>query len=326
VFVWFCCFKVYSVELTDTELEHDLQSVEQIVGTKDVLSQKFNFNDIRGCDESSTTCDHWIVKQFVGPGPLSRMQAPHPVGSHGGSTRQPSLILGEVRNAQAKHVLEVGCGKGFCTLFLAGAARDVVCKGIDVVPRHVDEAMKAASVGGLLNASFVVDNMAKLETHSFWYDVIFGCESLCHVSSDEQMMQFVGNVKRLLRSKGRLVIIDGFRGGSFKMCDQRYQTAMRVAEKGFNVNVLPSKSQWIKHCKRADLHLVKDLDFSSEVLPFWTMGWRWARLVLKMPYLARLLLHPSTNRIFGNVLAVSMTAYALRSEAAEYGMLVFEKR
>ena len=67
------------------------------------------------------------------------------------------------------------------------------------------------------------------------------------------------------------------------------------------------------------LHLIKNVDLTSEALPFWTTGWRLARIALRLIPFVRYL------RLSGNLLSVATTAHAMRG-AAEYGELVFQRR
>jgi len=94
---------------------------------------------------------------------------------------------------------------------------------------------------------------------------------------------------------------------------------MRLAECGFRIRRMPSKAEWVQEAKDVGLHLIRNVDLTSEALPFWTIGWRLARSILRLvPFV----------RVFGvtdNLLSVTMTAHAMRG-AAEYGVLVFQRR
>ena len=146
------------------------------------------------------------------------MEAPYPIGITRSNTRQPAFILSEVRGVNAKRVLEIGCGRGHCSLFLAGAAPDVQFQGIDLTPRHVQVATEEAAKGQRSNAEFFladarqlgsIDAPLKLRDNGN-IDLIFGVEALCHIDTIEGCTSFIESASKLLRKGGRLVFFDGF--------------------------------------------------------------------------------------------------------------------
>ncbi len=317
-------------ELSEVTLAQDLISVKRVLGSAydEFVAKKFSRGDVRNYYAYTTDRDYWLLENFVGPGLHSCMTAPHPIKKQGGGTRQPSLIFSEVRAVNAKHVLEVGCGRGHCSLFLAGIAPDVEFEGFDLVPRHVSVAQNDARIGGHANVSFAVVDVTNINaTDSKTYDIIFGCESLCHMDDEQAVEGFLRSATPLLRTGGRLVIIDGFRTSAFDDLTSNQRSAMLLAESGFRIKAMPSKGLWKRFCQAHGFKLVRDIDLTREALPFWTLGWRVARVVLLFPFVVRFLLRSSAERkeTVANLLSVTMTAHAMRAGSAEYGMLVFEK-
>jgi 2-polyprenyl-3-methyl-5-hydroxy-6-metoxy-1,4-benzoquinol methylase len=317
-------------ELCEITLAQDLRSVKRALGNAydEFVAKRFSRGDVRNYYTYTTDRDYWLLEKFVGPGLHSCMTAPHPIKKQGGGTRQPAFIFSEVRAVNAKRVLEVGCGRGHCSLFLAGVAQDVEFEGFDLVPRHVSVAQSDAATAGFKNVSFAVVDVTKMiATASKTYDLIFGCESLCHMDDELAVEEFLQSATPLLRAGGRFVIIDGFRTSVFDELTSNQRDAMLLAESGFRIRAMPSKELWKRRCQAHGFGLVRDIDMTQEVLPFWTLGWRVARVILLFPFLVRLLLRSSPQRkeTVANFLSVTMTAHAMRAGSAEYGMLVFEK-
>jgi ubiquinone/menaquinone biosynthesis C-methylase UbiE len=287
----------------------------------------------------TTDVDYRALELCVGPGMHTELCAPPPILRYGGHTRQAVFVLAEVsavtertnrqwaelsdRKADARaNVLEVGFGRGYCLMFLAGLMPHVHFHGVDRVQRHLQLAGNACLKGGYSNVElFVGDGTEFLCSMSDTvYDVVFGVEALCHLDTAAKLRAFVESVtKRLTFPGGRLVIVDGFRSAGFDDAPEDHRTAMRLAERGFQIRRMPSKAEWVQEAKEAGLQLVRSVDLTSEALPFWTMGWRVARSVLRLVPCVRALGVGADN-----LLSVAMTAHALR-EAAEYGVLVFER-
>lgn len=168
----------------------------------------------------------------------------HTVVRHrGGGTRQPTLILGEIRVAHATSVLEIGAGRGYCTLFLAACAPDVRFHGVDLLATHVAAARAAARTAGLTNATFEWGDALAM-AHCAAFDVIFGCEALCHLADAAQRDRFMALARRALRPGGRIVIVDGFRSVAYERASPAQQAALRCAERGFAIGALPTKAEW----------------------------------------------------------------------------------
>jgi cyclopropane fatty-acyl-phospholipid synthase-like methyltransferase len=231
---------------------------------------------------------------------------------------------------QALHVLEIGCGQGACTLFLASLCPEVSFHGIDITPKHVGMAEKHRLAGKYGNAQFSVHDATALGSlGEDTYDLVFGIEALCHLDTPVQRHAFLVQVYSKLAPGGRVVIIDGFRSPLFPHASHHQQAAMRYAETGFRINTMPSKKDWLDLALDLNFSVVEDRDLTSEVLPFWELGWRFAHFLLHFPAIFRWA-HVTRRGIAhtaANCLAVATTAHALRNRAAaEYGMLVLQKK
>lgn len=266
------------------------------------------------------------MEYFVGPGLHTVLKARRPIGFHGLGTRQPTMVLTHVEALDKAivlpHVLEVGCGKGYCTLFLADLAqRHVYFHGVDLVEKHV-RCADADNCHGARVQFHVGDAHAWECPGGLKFDLIFGCESMCHLDPDV----FVAHAASMMNPGARLVIIDGFRGRHWNLCSDLCKDAMRLAERGFRVNAMPTKAAWKSACDAHGLRLVRDVDMTEEATPFWAAGCRLASAIMCLPWLVRLYMRSSRARreTVGNVVACAMVAHALAGGSAEYGMLVFE--
>lgn len=226
-------------------------------------------------------------------------------------------------------ILEVGFGKGVNSVALASLLPHASCMGIDIVEEHATFARKLAADAGATNVEFTCGNAADPppNVRSRRFDLIFGIESFCHLDTDELMDGFMAFAESALGDNGKLVIVDGFRSGRFHDTSPDARMAMQLAECGFKVRRMASKAMWCTLAKAHGFELVHDEDLTQQAIPFWTMGWRVASVILHFPSTLRLFIHSNAARVEtgGNLLAVCCTAFAFHMGSAQYGVLTFRK-
>jgi tocopherol O-methyltransferase len=121
--------------------------------------------------------------------------------------RENEILAGVAKIQACDCILDVGCGVGGSAIFLANAFGCKV-KGIDVGEKLIRAARKyaeEAKVSTLVEFEVMDYNSTIFPGGSF--DVIWALESVCHAEDKEK---FIREAWRLLKSKGRLVIADGF--------------------------------------------------------------------------------------------------------------------
>jgi len=88
--------------------------------------------------------------------------------------RQPMLVYAEIgKLVNPQRVLEVGCGRGHCTLLLAASACHIQFYGLDLLAEHATAAAEAATRCHLSNAHFLCGDMLRMEPLAL-LDVDFG--------------------------------------------------------------------------------------------------------------------------------------------------------
>ena len=97
-----------------------------------------------------------------------------------------------------KHVLDAGCGVGYGSAFLSGAARSVV--GVDV---SADAIEYARARYGDRNVEFAVGDLQQLEREDAEFDAIVAFEVIEHLPHPER---FVAEARRVLKPDGVLVV------------------------------------------------------------------------------------------------------------------------
>ena len=267
----------------------------------------YSFADVARHFTWTTDLDGFVLETVFGAGGHTKLK---------GAVSSLSLVSRELSVAKTTSVLDIGCGRGFCTLTLAGEKPDVCFTGIDLVPRHVQVARSVMCE----NAVFLrADAMRFLSTAIHGFDVVYGIDSLRYMDTQLRLKNFMWRCKNALRPGGRLVIIDIFRADNFEAAPRDQQAAMRLAEGGMRIEQMPSKAQWKFEANRQGLRLAAEEDLTTKALPFWTQLWRIARVVHRLGLIWWL-----PKETVANLASMAAMAHAMRQRAAaEYCLLVF---
>lgn len=111
----------------------------------------------------------------------------------------------QAANRQKVRLLDLGCGPGACTWFMAREGFDV--SGIDGSPTAIDRARKRLENENL-SADLRVGDFTTLPWHDGQFDAAIDCASLCH-NSWQAARRSVSEVHRVLKPGG-MFISSGF--------------------------------------------------------------------------------------------------------------------
>ena len=319
---------IYNSTLSDSTLSKDLIHIQRAFNTEAILKASPTQQDVVSYYTKTTDRDYRLLELFAGPGLHTRLNARHPIHTHTGNARQVMHVMNEMAYASegVTKVLEIGSGRGYCTLMLAGLlpSKHFEFDAIDIVPRHIEAARMDAK--GYTNVHFHLYDAATFDPPAS-FNTIFAVESLCHLDTAASMASFFANAADHLAPGGRIIIIDGFRSDNFSKAPPDQQLAMRLAERGFSIKRMHTMGEWVKCAENEELVMLSGEDLTEEALPFWTMGWRFAHAFLgHVPawVIRRLRASPFTARSTDNLLSVATVAHAMRNKAAAvYGVMVF---
>lgn len=114
---------------------------------------------------------------------------------------QPLLVEFEQAGRITGNVLDIGCGPGDTTIYLAGLGYQVT--GLDFAPTAIEKARaKAAETG--VTASFAVADATVLTGYDGRFDTVVS-SALAHCLDPEQRKAHVAALRRVMRPGARLI-------------------------------------------------------------------------------------------------------------------------
>jgi SAM-dependent methyltransferase len=170
-----------------------------------------------------------------------------------------------VRNAVAllapgagERILEVACGRGQGSFYLAAAHPDSEVVGIDLLEANV--AVARILFPGLRNLSYQMGDAEKLAFEAASFDGVLCLEAAFHFPDRRR---FLTEVARVLKPGGRFVLVDfAWRTRDLAvLADERIQLVREV----WGWEDFHSHDEYLADARAAGLRLVRALDWSRRV-------------------------------------------------------------
>jgi len=106
-------------------------------------------------------------------------------------------------------ILDVGCGVGGTSIYLARKHPQASFTGIDIVPTQINLAIRFAEQWGVsANTKFIVGSYLRTGFPGNYFDGVLALESINYA---QDINTFIQEMYRVLKPGCRLVILDGFR-------------------------------------------------------------------------------------------------------------------
>lgn len=173
---------------------------------------------------------------------------------------QAEFVERHIDECGAQRILEAGSGNGFNTLHLARRHPQRWFTGVDLTSQHIAGAREAARE--LSNLEYVEGNYEALEFLDGEFDVAFGVETFCQTAD---LRRALGEMHRVLRPGGRLVIVDCFRQRPLAELSDDLQLAARLVEKTTAVDGFAVISQWLELVRSIGFEVLEVNDESEHV-------------------------------------------------------------
>lgn len=190
---------------------------------------------------------------------------PDGVFSYQGYLVQPRTVIAEARAINGSRILELGCGKGFNSLFCAQHLHKAEFTGTDLLEQHLVKARDFAAKAGQTNVRYEQASYEPLPERFRDFDLAFGFETLCYAKDTDVV---AASIAAALRPGGRFVMYDMHAHGDADALPRDLALATRLYE----VSVAITRGfiragQWEASLAKAGLVVDPVEDVTAQLLP-----------------------------------------------------------
>jgi SAM-dependent methyltransferase len=228
-----------------------------------------------------------------------------------------SIILAE---KDFKSVLELGCGKGFNSIFLAKLFPQIKFYGIDITHEHLLIAEREGK--SIDNLEFSYGDFHDIEYKNESFDLIFELESICHALDHEKVLK---SIYSKLKDGGIFILYDGFRMNHFLNLPDDLIRAAILTEKSMAVNTSLEIDQWLQIAKEIGFKVSICDNISTAIMPNLGRLQRLARAYFKYPFIAKFILVFLSREMLINSIAGLLMPFVIHNNAQGYYKIVLHK-
>ena len=221
-------------------------------------------------------------------------------------------------------VLELGCGMGFNSNYLARKNPAVNFTGVDLTLNNIKEANKNAKE--LNNVNFKQMDFDALTELEEQYDLVFAVETLCH---SKDVAQVIAHINEKLTATGKIIIYDGYvRPNTIPLSNKWEERSYKLLSWGFAMKEFQDLGRLQSSQKIQHLNIEEIKDYSVNVLPNYQAFQRGAIKAFRYPRLLKLMLK---TRLISMALIKQMSAglfgpYLINKGYLGYYKIVLSKK
>jgi len=188
-----------------------------------------------------------------------------------------------------KRILDVGCGIGGTSRFLAKTFPEAEVIGITLSPEQRDRAAKLADEAGLSNVAFEVVNALEMPFADGSFDLVWACESGEHMPDKRK---YVEEMSRVLAPGGNLVIATWCERDPIPPFTAEERNTLKFVYEEWSHPYFVSISSYGKLMEDTGrLEAVETADWTEQTLPSWRHSiwvglwspWYWLKVAASRP-------------------------------------------
>ena len=229
--------------------------------------------------------------------------------------------IGEIiQSSVIVNVLELGCGRGFNSIFLAPKFPNVKFKGIDITEKHLSEAKNKSQ--HISNLEFCYGDFNNLDFKDASFDLVYVIEAFCHVSD---LKKALSEVYRILKPKGHFVLYDGYKEKNYDDVSEILKKAAILTEKSMLVNYFEKIDVWMEIVSEIGFKIKVVSNLSQAIMPNLERCQGWARGYYKYPLLSKIFLKILPKYMLMNSVAGLLMPFTVHHKVHGYYKIILEK-
>ncbi len=228
-----------------------------------------------------------------------------------------------INEKQCSRILELGCGMGFNTNYLARNCPKASFEAIDLNERNLSFAKEQAKE--LENVTFRQASFDEPFNEEGKYDLIFAVETLCHSQNLDLVLQ---RMAEKLNDNGRIIIYDGYiKDKSLILSNDIDYQAYKLLTWGFALNEFQNLKEVTELKSTTCLDLEYVTEYTNNVLPNLMTFQNGAKKALRFPLILKLLLKTKILplELIKQLGAGLVSPYFLKKDYMGYFELRFQK-
>ena len=200
--------------------------------------------------------------------------------------RSTKRILRRSMRFERKRVLDLGCGIGRLSLWMARRAQHVT--GVDISEEMIQVAQNLAASQGLRNVTFQVYDGTTLPYQDSLFDVVVCTGVLKYIIEEQDLLVVIGEMCRSVVSGGQIAVIDQF--------DYAGPVQLSSGEDLGGLSVLRHPSEYICAFQKCGMQLIDQCCMYRK--RFWNLG---GTVLAKLPVGRRVATQPAVARAMATV-------------------------
>jgi len=317
---------------SEEDLASDLLLCARAYGVSEIGTTTFD-------DEATTRTGYFSRVQDYYTGTEAQFSGVHsPDGSvhfglswdgefrHDGFLEQARIVEQLVQTSGARSVLELGSGKGFNSIYLAGRNPKIEFQGVDLTPVHVRIATERGA--SLANLKFVEGNFHRLEhCEDRSIDLVFDVEAGCYSDTPEKLEMLFSELHRVLRPGGLFVQFGYFRSERFDELSPNAALSAKLVERAWVIEQFHRERAFNLAAEEAGFEPRERRDLREPSMPSVRRLYQQAKMFYRImaspakPLFLRMV-RPSTH----NAISAIALPYAYGLGALEYPLTVLSAR
>jgi MPBQ/MSBQ methyltransferase len=164
-----------------------------------------------------------------------------------------------LRASETDSILDVACGRGYASRYLAELAKKGRVTGMDLLPENIDQSRKR--FGEMNNCEFVVGDACAMPFAKETFQKILCLEAAFHFPSRQN---FLSEAQRVLQKKGTMVLVDFMLQPSVRAKVANHPLA-NIVKKTWAWDDFSSIGEYLEMLANSGFELVSRYDWTKKV-------------------------------------------------------------